>query len=237
MYDQFAKTIQDSSNVTAPASPLGNFPELQNYFKGAFQGAQAGAAGGALINNAAQQEQERRQAEAAARQQEVQALKQSIADTTAAHDPKNYQQVQKQDGGYDYLDGAGKPISLAQYSRDTGVDPTKALAGSTNAKDIQYLNDYGNLQKVVNAALNNDTDTLKKLAVGLYGDNTKPADDPANKGIVDNFLNNLKKQKPQDLIQNFTKYYSNVYSDHPWNQLPQGSSQTHGQTDTPYLGL
>jgi TolA-binding protein len=227
MYDKFAQTIQGANNIQTPSSPLGDFPTLRSLYQSSFQLPQSNAGAGgfqaqAQINDANS---------AAAVRQKMEENNQKIKELQAAQDPKNYEQIQKQDGGFDFrftnpYTGEVKPINIHQFSQVTNKTPDKILADSNNNLDRQYVRDFGNLNTLVNALASNDTNAIQKLAVQIYGDNSKPVTDKTNQAAI-NKVNGLRSLKPDDLIRNFTQYYPNIYSDLPWNKLPQGTSQVY----------
>lgn len=126
------------------------------------------------------------------------------------HDPSKYQQVQKADGGYDFLDPAGNKIPVAQYARVVGKDPDQLLSNSKNPLDIQHNSDFNKIQSLVAAIADNDNAGLQKLGIRLYGDNTKPPEDKVNVAAIDKVMQ-LKKLNPRDTYQAFFNYYPHVY--------------------------
>lgn len=201
MFDQAYKTITAGDQAGPGASPIpGDFSVLSNFNKSSFQ-APYYRSGASQVTTQNAVNDANSQAGAV---QKAQAINDRLKEIQRLQDPKNYKIVSKQDGGFDYQDPAGKPITLAQYSAVTGKDPASVLKDSTNSLDIQYVNDFNNLQKLINLRINNDP-KWEDFAKGLGGDTlVKTLKDTSN---------------PADtLIKNFTQYYPNVYSNLPWNQ-------------------
>lgn len=125
---------------------------VNQYAQGAFGDilAKAGDGVGTLANTVA--EKQRQEAEAA-RQKEMNEIQQKL-------DPSNYKVVRKEDGGYDFFDSTGKPITIDRYAAVTGLRPVDILAKSENPLDIQYVQDYNNTRDVVEAINNGDQATI-----------------------------------------------------------------------------
>lgn len=143
-----------AANISAPASPLGasSAPELAKLYQSGFQLPQATGATNAAGNIA--QEQVKAAAAAAAVAKQKQA---DLSNISA------YKIVQKPNGGYDFFQPDGKQVDIATVSQATGTPPSKLVADSQNPIDIQYRNDYNNLQKYVDAVLSKDTKTIKEF--------------------------------------------------------------------------
>ena len=216
MYDQFANAIQVGQNTDTPASPIGNFPELAGAYKASFQAQPfAVAAGGnQALGNVADANA------ATAAKQRAQAINDRLKEIQYNSDPKNFQQIQKADGGYDFKDPTGQPLTVAQFAKVQNTTPDQILKGSTNPLDQQYVNDFNNLQKIVNAKIQGDQGTVNKMAYQLYGDQSKPITDPANVKVAQQFSTYLNSMKPHDLISAFTQYYPHVYGDQAIAQDP-----------------
>lgn len=135
-----------AANIQAPPSPLGasNAPELAKLYQSGFQLPQATGATNAAGNIASQ---------------ELTAASSKKSNPLA--DINNYKFVQKPDGGYDFYDPAGQQVDIATLANRTGAKPADVLKDSQNPIDIQYRNDYKNLQDYVNAVLSKDTAKIK----------------------------------------------------------------------------
>lgn len=152
-------------DIQAPASPLGNFPELANMYRSSFQ---------LPLSNA---NVNAKSADAAV----------SVANAKSASSASNYQQVQRSDGGYAFIDPSGKEITADQYAAATGKTPADVLAKSQNPVDLQYLQDFNNLQTLGKAISTGDQATIK-----AYN-----AKQPALKGMnYDQLVSHFKQAYP-----------------------------------------
>lgn len=185
-----------------PPSPLGNFPELAQAYASSFDrvGRQTQNAGNEY-NTGVQA-----QAEQAQRKASLEAESQRLKDMT---DPNKYQLRQKEDGGYDFFDPEGNQIDVATYTQRTGQRAADVLKDSQNPIDIQYVEDFNNLQGFFTALVNKDTKSIEAY----------------------------KKQQPNlskyegaggmdKLTQDFKKYYQRYYvtrqqDPNAWGTRPQ----------------
>lgn len=204
----------------APSSPLGSFPEIQGLMNAGFAG--PAATGQQQANNA-----QGAQAYNAGLQDRAQALKDELQKHQDVLNGKNFQQVPKADGGYDFIDPYGKKITVHQYAQATGTDPVSVLKSSTNATDQQFVNDYSNINAVGSALRNNDKASLDKIAIQLYGQDPAEATvngkvdqkkldkiNADNAKVIQQFTDKLKQFKNGDgLFKAFASYYPHVYSD------------------------
>lgn len=190
MYEQFKQTL--ANPATAPASPLGDFPELRNYYGVNFGLGPQEAAAGALINQDQELESER--------QRSFQKSKQDIAsrlkEINRMFDPNEYKKVLKEDGGFDYFAPDGTQINLRKYSLATGKQPRDILKDSDNNLDRQYLRDHEDLQKTLEAISSKDGAYFEKL----------------KKDYPDRY-DAIKGMTPADLVNRFRQAYPNVYAD------------------------
>lgn len=113
-------------------------------------------------------------------------------------DPNKYQKIRKSDGGFEFLDPMGKPISVSQYAQVTGLTRAAALKDSENPLDQQFVNDYNNLQNLTDDINNHDT---TRIATFMQN----------NKSIAPD-------AKPQDLIQNLVKKYPHIFGQGDYSQ-------------------
>lgn len=129
------------------------------------------------------------------------------SNANAAKDPSKAQMVLLPNNqGYAFYDGAGKQISINDYSLITGKRPDELLADSPNPKDQKFVNDYKTLMTFTSAWVNGDKDTLAKLK----------ASDPEQ---FNNLVSNYKS--PSDVINAFTQHWSDYY-----NPTPNASAQS-----------
>lgn len=127
----------DPSQIQAPASPLGNFPELAQMYQSSFQlPAVQGRVGAQSYNDQV-----------------------SISNTKAAGSASNYQQIQRPDGGYGFYDPQGQEISATQYAGAKGLSITDVLKNSQNPIDIGHAKDFKDLQQYINLKLQSAKDT------------------------------------------------------------------------------
>lgn len=179
--------------VAAPqeqASFASAMPNINAYFEPMFaarqQGQQANIVGGLAAQQAEDEEKARR---AAAARKEAE-LKAAIKAKTAEIDPENFKKVQKDDGGYDFFDGAGKPITAWQYAQARQEDLGKVLAGSRNEADMQFVNDWNNMQTFLQANAEGDKETLD----AIYKEQPE-----------------LKGMKYEQLLKEFRGSYANIF--------------------------
>lgn len=141
----------------------------------------------------------------------------TIANQKAAQSAANYQQYQRHDGGYGFLDPTGKEISASDYAAATGKTPQDVLKGSQNPVDIQYLQDYNNLQSLLQAVTTGDKTTAQKFY-------------DLNPG--------LQKLKPNEVIQKFQQAYPTVYGfNKPGVPLGQTNIPTVSDSSSPLDSL
>lgn len=105
---------------------------------------------------------------------------------------KNYQQVKKADGGFDYFDPLGRKITINQYSQATGKDPVSLLKSSDNSLDRQYIRDWNEMNILTN---------------GTPAEQKKVFD--AHPGLQES----LKGVPVDQIYKQFIQYYPNIYSD------------------------
>jgi hypothetical protein len=88
------------------------------------------------------QERGKQQAAAAARKkyEEEQAKKTDV------------KRIPKADGGFDFVDGAGNPISAYDFALAKGTDVANVLSDSMNPDDMRLIEDYNGLKQFWSAA-------------------------------------------------------------------------------------
>lgn len=183
-----------AAQIQAPNSnPLGasNAGEISALNTSAFQLPQSNAATSAQADQTNTTVANQREAA----KQHIEELKQQAKDLQDETDPSKYTLKKKSDGGYDFFDPKGNQIDIATYTSKTGAKASDVLKDSENPIDIQYVNDYNNLQDLLSAVINKDTEKL---------DSYKQQFDA--EGLPD-----ITKMKPQDVIDQFKKHYERIY--------------------------
>ena len=232
-FDQYAQSLG-----AAAAPPTDNILGasdanlISNYNKGAFLAQASGTQSGARGGEASVQAANARQAEEYARKQQINDLSTKAQQYADSINGKNYIMAPKPDGGFDFKDPLGKPITVSEYARSVGTTPDKVLASSTNALDQQYINDLNTMQSIHGALMTNDNASLNKIGMQVWGDNTKTPEDPVNKAAIQRAIE-LKKMKPADLGQMFMGYYPHIYGPQSGSQygvqpVGQGADQVAG---------
>jgi hypothetical protein len=208
-FDQYAKTLGPSA-VPDAANPLGasNAGVIGNFLKGGFlanASDRATAVGGAQAQVAAANAKAQ---EDYARKLQIQNLSDKAQTMQDQGNPAKYQKVGKADGGFNFFDGAGNPITVQQYSQTKGTTPKQVLANSDNSLDQQYIAHYKLTQDLSNAIVNNDAKARDKI----YKAN--PGLQQATKGLTG-----------QQILEQFIKAYPHVYG----GNGPQTPLQSLGQ--------
>ena len=139
-----------------------------------------GAGVGIVAGSVADAEEARRKA---AQQKKLQELQDML-------DPGKYQRVRKDDGGFSFFDPTGKEIGIDQYTRRTGLRAVDVLKDSENPLDLQFVNDYSNMNELMQAAFNGENDTVKKIL--------------QNNGLDENM-------QPQTYMQELVRKYPHIY--------------------------
>lgn len=161
-----AQNLGGSPNETGANS--GQMANLQNLAQLKFQDAAGGAAQapfGGNASNVADVNEKR-----AANEARISAInadtqeKLRQADATK-DDPKNFQRTPSEDGGWNYFDGRGNPISVNDYAKARGERITDALKDSQNPQDTEFLHEYDQTKKlgqVMSSGSQADLDKLYK---------------------------------------------------------------------------
>ena len=180
-----------------------------------------GAAMGREMSIRGQQEEEARRRAHAASQQAAAQERQKLEDK---YNPSKARMVPKDDGGYDFYDGAGEKINVFNFSQLTGARPDDILKDSYNPRDQQFVQEYGVLRQFTSAMANNDNEMLSKM---------RAADPDKFNELTTQY------QKPAELISAFKDRYSEYFSDrdpdHPTqprasNFLPINKVQVDNET-------
>lgn len=174
MNPQYASAVAAAAASQAglggsPNGDAGNIQHLQNLAQLQFRGGQTQAAVGGLSgdasnvasNNAAAASASAAAADNSAKATEIQRAAKAKYDE-AMSDPNNYTRTVAKDGGYNFFNPAGQPITVAQYAQGSGKQIPEALKGSNNQQDTQFTNDY---QKLIDYghALAGDKTALDKF--------------------------------------------------------------------------
>lgn len=146
MDEQLRQATLGAVSAQAPTSPLGSFPEISKLYDSSFQSLQSAAPTSVRLNLA----------------------KDTVAAAKAKKDGSNFQKVKKGDGGFDFFDAEGKPISAYDYAIATGKRPSEVLGDSENPIDMGYLQDFENLKDFLTVYRNKDYSTADKEKVDEF---------------------------------------------------------------------
>ena len=189
--EQLRNAVLGAQQIQAPSgNPLGaaNAPEIANFYRSSFQlPASNIASQGSAYNTEVTVANEK-----AAREAELKRQAKEAADMA---DPDKYTQKAKEDGGYDFFDPQGNQIDIATYSKVTGKNPVEIIKDSENPIDIQYREDWANMQDYMTAALSGDT---KKKTI--FEENSPSLKKYGGKG------------GPAKLLAEFKEYYRRYYN-------------------------
>lgn len=193
---KFSDAIIQGATQGGPASYI---PALSSYFK-ASQNANLTNTGTNAANTSISQEaDDQAKAEEAARQQKISSLQDQL-------DPSKYYKVRKSDGGFDFFDPTGKKIDVSTYASRTGQNRDSILKDSDNPIDQEFVNDYSNMQDLVNASNNRDLSTVQ-----AYADNNP--DLKINYDQKSGQINNI-----QDLLKQLISKYPHLYGTGTYSQ-------------------
>lgn len=185
------QAVLGAQDIQTPSSPLGSFPELQALYRSSFQLPQSNAAVGAGAEIAQEQvaAAKRAAAEAKAREEDMK-------------DISKYRFQKNKQGGLEAYAPDGSYVDMATLSERTGAPVPAILAkyGSEDPIDLQFIEDYNNLEKFGSALLSGDSDTVSQ-----YLNNPNPA-----------VKKRLSQYNGRDgytkLVQDFRKYYQKYYT-------------------------
>lgn len=192
-----SKAVLGGLNRSAPAS---SYSDIGNLMASSFQLGEAKPAAGAsaVIAQQTVDEQKRAAAEAKARQAAVEEAKNAI------HDPKRYEKVLKDDGGYDFYftDPSGKrqQVDIATLAKNTNTRAVDWLKDSQNPVDIQYLNDYQNLNDFMNAVASKNKDKVDEFTQRAKAEGVDLSPFTTNTGGLDQLIKKFQ--------QNYQRYYT-----------------------------
>ena len=186
MFDEFAKAIQSAN---------GTGSDIYRNFSASKINASPAASAGKKAAVQANVDEQQRVAGIDAKNKKDQ-LDQKFEND--AKDPSKAQMVMRSDhSGYDFFDGAGKPMNINSFSLLTGKRPDELLADSSNPRDQKFVQDYKTMRDLSNAWVNGDNQTLAKY---------RAADPQKFNEIVTQY------KSPQDMVQGFMNHYSDYYS-------------------------
>lgn len=176
-------------------TPLGSSPEVAKMFSAYAPLAVSNAQGQATGYNDQVAVANQKAAASAAREKAL-----------AMADPSKYSQVPKKDGGYSFLDPNGNEISAYAYSRITQQPLNSILKDSQNPVDVGFNQDYGNLDKYIQAKLQ------------THGKGANPKAVETAKAIEDTvrqqFGVDLAKMDVQEVYKRFQQAYPTVFGLH-----------------------
>lgn len=97
------------------------------------------------------------------RRRENQRIREEKAEQEALEDPRNYKAIIRDDGGYDFFDARGNPISAIEYARATNKRITDILKNSENPDDRSFVEDYEWVMEMGRAMQRGDAKARDKL--------------------------------------------------------------------------
>lgn len=214
MNPQYASAVAAAAASQAglggsPNGDAGNIQHLQNLAQLQFRGGQTQAAVGGLSgdasnvasNNAAAASASAAAADNSAKATEIQRAAKAKFDASMV-DPNNYTRTVAKDGGYNFFNPAGQPITVAQYSQATGKQIPESLKGSNNQNDSQFTKDYQTLL-TYGHAMTGDQAALDKFKSSPEGTAFLSNKDNKNKTyaeVVNDFSNHYGSyMQPQQL--------------------------------------
>jgi len=130
------------------SSPIGSFPELWKYSDALNAGKLSQTESSGMIGSATTAMEDKRAAAAAAKKKKAELIR-----------------IKKEDGGFDFFDGDGNPITASQYAQANDITISEALKGSENGMDTAYMNDIKLLTELDNATRSGDQDKIKKIII------------------------------------------------------------------------
>lgn len=178
---QFANATLRGVNVSAPDSSI---PELANAARGGFVASAIDRAGSAATKSATRQADEDEKRAEAARQARMQEIQDML-------DPSKYERRRKEDGGFAFFDPKGNEIDIDTYAKRTGVRRVDALQDSENPLDLQFIDDYEQMNAVNQAIWRNDTGALSEYRAfypEVFGEGDKsPTPEEINRRLIEKY--------------------------------------------------
>lgn len=178
---------------TAP--PSSAIPELSRSMTSAFRlpGTDQAATGlGVQAGNIAEDEERKAAAARAARESEIKA---EISKEQDRVDPSKFYGQKRDDGGFDFFAPDGKKITALDYAKVTGKRLDDVLSDSENPLDIQFVEDYQQMRKIMSAYANGDEEVLGELK------NNDP----------ELYKNIQNAGTPDELMRRFMDYYPDYF--------------------------
>ncbi len=212
------EAIVGAQGIQAPTSTLGasNAPEIAAMYQSSFQLPQSSGAAGAAANISGDIAAEQRAA--AARAAAAAAKK---ADDMK--DPNKYRRVKKDDGGYDFFDPDGNQVDIATLTERTQTSATDWIKDSENPIDIQYQEDFNNLQDYMRAVAGGDKEKAE-----AYQKSSPELQQFNDRGGLDRLMKQFK--------QSYQRYYVPRSTDaQAWGASPGGPTVPATQSQG-YLG-
>lgn len=190
-------------------SPLGNFSDIANSYALSF-GRQRGQTQAVADRASTANQVENQQV----------AIEKKVNELKSLTDPNAYKKVRKQDGGFDFFDPQGNQVDIATVADRTGTKAGDWVSDSENPIDIQYNNDYKNLQGFMDAVLSKDQAKIDQFT----------STDPnlqqyiSGRGGIDR------------LMQEFKKAYQRYYTPRSVDQQAWGQAPSRVVVPTPQSG-
>lgn len=175
IYEQARRAVQ---GAVAPNMNIEN-PNLARAFSESMNTTAANVVGDAMQGATKEDAEAQREREAAARAAENARRKEQAAMHEKNAKGEGWQQVRRDDGGYDYYDAFGKKVNLWTYTQYTGKDPRDVLKGSQNELDMQFLEDYDSTEKAMKAYAKGKQNSYWN---GVYDSLLEETDDPEDEG-------------------------------------------------------
>lgn len=149
---QFSDAVIKGVTGGGPSSAFG----LESYFNNPIQ-RQGQIQAGNNLSRAARlkADNEEKQRKAAAEQQRAKA--------EFFSDPRNYQKLRKDDGGFAFFDPEGKEIDIDTYAKKTGMRRVDILKDSENPIDQQYISDWSKMNELSQAMYSGDRATISAV--------------------------------------------------------------------------
>lgn len=122
------------------------------------------------------------------------ALQQEIDDLNGRLDPGQYTVTPTDSGGLSFTNGAGEEVSARDYAALTGQTLAEVLRDSNDPNDIQFVQDYNDVNELVRAMVTQDTEFLAQL---------KTFDPDRYEALID--------RSPEDIRLAFQTYYGSYY--------------------------
>lgn len=228
---KFAAAIRQAAvPVDLGGSPNGSTQDivnLQNLAQGQFKAAAgdvAAAAAGADANIIAENE---KRAEEAARQKRMSDIKDRLDQIKEENDPKNYQQVPNDHGGYDFYNGKGEKIDVKEYAQATKKRVSDLLKDSEDPADREFVDNYKQLKELGDAMINGDSKKLKSM----YDADPRLQD-------------KLKGKTYNDVVMGFKRAYPQFFSavnsgseSNVGNMVPNDVAQYGARVNNPNLDI